>query len=566
MAAKAAPILAFLCVLALAGWAVSASANDALQGASAKAKIETSMLPPSGDSKCAALKRVALADTLIVSASVQPAQLPVTGAVASDDSGRPGSVSGLPAFCRVVGRIHPEPGSDIRFEVWLPTEDWDGRYMGVGNGGFAGSINYKGMAAAISVGQASASTDTGHVGSNDAAWARGNPAKVRDYGWRAMHLTAVNAKGLINAYYGRPADKSYFQSCSNGGRQGLMEASRFPEDYDGILAGSPAAQMTNLIMAVLWNEHVQRPAGAAIRPEQIQHLQDEVLTQCDSLDGQSDRLVDDPRNCRVNVAKLSCDASNSPQCFSGEQVDALRQIYEGPPKLNGQTVALAFPPSGAEVGRPVSFLGWERWIAGGGEEPLVSAIYPRGLLEDMVTPPITPVEAFNWKTDPPKLIAALGDVLDVQPDMKEYFARGGKLIMYHGWADAAIPPQQTIEFYNAILEQSGRESANSVRLFMIPGMQHCYGGTGAELFGQMSAPSQSARPENNISMALQYWVERGQAPVSVVGTKGFPLETLVAPDEQQRLHCAFPMQAVLTPGTDPDKATNYTCHRSDPRD
>ena len=556
MTAKAAYGPASAVVLALCGWAASAAVNDVSSSKPAKAEVGMSMALPKGDPKCAALAHVALPDTEIVSVAIQPANLPITGVNvrASDGSGASRVLSGLPAFCRVVGRIHPEPGSDIRFEVWLPNEGWNGRYMGVGNGGFAGSIRYRDMGNAISAGHATASTDTGHAAdvAHDASWARGNSAKLRDYGWRAVHLTAVNAKRLIAAYYGRPVDRSYFQSCSNGGRQGLMEASRFPEDYDGILAGAPAAQFTKAAMAMVWVQQLQRSAGAAFRPEQMQLLQDQVMNQCDAVDGQSDGLVDDPRMCRVDLAKLSCGNSSSPQCFSAPQINALRQLYEGPPKSSGRTVAFPFSPSGAELGRPVSFLGWDGYITAGGKAPPQQAYLAGGLLQDLITPPFASIDGFNWKTDPPKVTAALGGVLDVQPNLSKYFARGGKLIIYHGWADAAIPPEQTIDFYKAILRQSGRKAASSARLFMIPGMQHCFGGTGAEMFGEMSAPAHDAEPENNISMALRHWVEHGREPASVIGVSSLP-------PLKQRLHCAYPARAALKPRADPDKAANYVC-------
>ncbi|EEF24842.1 Feruloyl esterase B precursor, putative, partial [Ricinus communis] len=352
MAAKAAYTLAAGGALAIFAFTASVVAEDVSSSQPGRAQVDTP-----ADPKCAALVHLALADTDISSAAFQPAQLPVFGAsyTAADRSKVGAEISGLPAFCRVAGRIHPEPGSDIRFEVWLPAEGWNGRYMGVGNGGFAGSIRYKDMGETISAGYATASTDTGHDEKITplASWAPGNPAKLRDYGWRAVHLTTVNAKRLVAAYYDRPANKSYFQSCSNGGRQGLMEASRFPEDFDGILSGAPSAQMTKAVMALVWSQQVQSRPGAAFRPEQMTFLQDEVLRQCDSRDGQTDDLIADPRECRVDVAKLSCANSSSPQCFTAPQLSALRQIYEGPPKSGGRTVAFAYSASGAEAGRPV---------------------------------------------------------------------------------------------------------------------------------------------------------------------------------------------------------------------
>ncbi|UZW57399.1 tannase/feruloyl esterase family alpha/beta hydrolase [Sphingobium sp. JS3065] len=557
MAAKAVLSLASASILALHCLAAHAAPGQAPRAAA----VETG-----GEAACTALSRAVLTDTDIISAAFQPANLPISGATAraSDGSGSTVSISGLPAFCRVVGRIHPEPGSDIRFEVWLPAQ-WNGRYLGVGNGGLAGSIRYRDLGDAMRTGHATASTDTGHVAElpHEASWATGNPVKLRDYGWRAIHLTAVNAKQLVAAYYGRAADKSYFQSCSNGGRQGLMEASRFPEDYDGILAGAPAAQITRSIGTMLWTQQAQRAPGAALRPEQMLFLQGEVLRQCDRLDGLNDGLIDDPRVCRPDLARLSCGKSSAPQCFSAPQIKALGQIYAGPPRPADAPRSFAFLASGAEAGNPVPFLGWDGYITAGGKAPPQGSLLAAGVLQSLMSPPLGPVENFNWKTDPPRISAALSGVLDVQPDLSRFFEHGGKLILYHGWADAAIPPEQTIDFYDNVFKQSGPKAAASTRLFMIPGMQHCMGGTGAELFGELNAPAKDARPENNIAMALRQWVEGGRAPESVIGvSRAAPASSGAAP-ARERLHCAFPARAVLTPGADPDKAASYVCPPAD---
>jgi feruloyl esterase len=514
-------------------------------------------------SQCAALSQVLLPDTEIVSASVQSPNEPVVsvGVRGAGEARTPVSVTVRSSFCRVAGRIRPEPGSDISFEVWLPLDAWNGRFMGVGNGGFAGSIRYRDLAEAVNAGYATASTDTGHDESVTplASWAPGNPEKLRDYGWRAVHLMTQAAKQLVVAFYDRPAKSSYFQSCSNGGRQGLMEAARFPNDYDGILAGAPAAQMTKAVMSQIWVQQVQARPGAAFRPEQMAFLQAEVLDQCDAIDGLEDRLVDNPSMCRIDVSQLSCENSGSASCFSPPQVEALRLLYSGPPTSNGRNIAFPFPASGAEAGRPIPFLGWDGYIAAGGERPPQQIILTQGVLGDLATPPLASIEDFDWETDPAQMSAALGGVLDVEPDLTEYFERGGKLIIYHGWADAAIPPQQTIDFYTSVLQQSGPAALHSSRLFMIPGMQHCYGGTGAELFGATSPAGDGAQPENNISMALRLWVETGRVPDAVIGTRTPSAEFPEIRPGEERLHCAFPKRAVLMSGTDPGAAENYVC-------
>jgi feruloyl esterase len=231
-------------------------------------------------------------------------------------------------------------------------------------------------------------------------------------------------------------------------------------------------------MSHVWAQQVQAMPGAAFRPEQISFLQQEVLKQCDQLDGLADGLIDDPPMCRVDVGKLLCANNDSPQCFSAPQAMALQKLYAGPPKSGRKRVAFALPASGAEAGRPVPFLGWDGFVAAGGKTPPQQVVLANGTLQELMSPPLPPIAGFDWKTDPAKLTAGLSGVLDVQPNLSRYFARGGKLIIYHGWADAAIPPEQTIAFYRSMLQQSGKRAARSSRLFLIPGMQHCFGGAG----------------------------------------------------------------------------------------
>ncbi len=521
------------------------------------------------DDRCTALAGMRLANVEITEARLQPANEAVPGAFAPDMTGlgKGPAISGLPAFCRVMARAHPEPGSDIRIEVWLPRDGWNGRFNAVGNGGFAGSISYYEMASAVSAGQASASTDTGHEGIGiNSTWAKDNPVKIRDYGWRAVHLMTVNAKQMIAAYYGRPADRSYFMSCSNGGRQALMEASRFPEDYDGIIAGAPAAQLTQVIMSMIWVQQAQMPEGAALKPVQAKLIGDEVRAQCDGVDGQADGSVDDPRQCRIDFARLACGTSSTPQCLTAPQVDALTKIARGPRDARGSQLAYPYSLTGSVKGYPVASLGWEGWVMKGGNQLPMGAIFPRGVLSDFIARPFADSMTFDWNRDPARLVAATAAELDAQPTMRGFFDRGGKLIIWHGWADAAIPAEFTLSFYQDIMRKSGPRARNSVRLFMIPEMQHCFGGNGATSFGQMAAAPQVESPERHIGMAMQQWVENARIPESLIGRKGVMPATAYKPDEKQRLLCSWPKRAMLTAGQDPDQAASYSCRLPDKRD
>ena len=554
--------------VALAAVALAECAAFAIGANSAAAQPKQISNPdaqPMQDQHCVALGGLHLDSVEILSATAESANAPVAGVFMPDMTGAATTpLKGLPPFCRVIGKIHPEPDSDINFEVWLPVQ-WDGRLNGAGNGGFAGTIDYMTMSGAVTHGQVAAGTDTGHQGAaTDGSWAKDHPARIRDFGWRAIHLTAVTAKELISDFYGRKPDHSYFAACSDGGREALMEASRFPDDYDGISAGAPAANITDLAMSMIWTVQSQMPPNAPIRDDQVPLLQAEVLKQCDTLDGQADGLVADARACKLDVSKLACGINASPACFAPEQVKALRSIYAGPHDSRGHLLEPPYTASGAEVDNPWGF-GYGSWMFGKKGSPASHAIYPAELLQYFTHMPTT-VASFNWDKDPVRLRAALSADLDVQPNLRRYFERGGKLVIYHGWADPAIPPGATLNFYKAMLQRSGPLARKHTRLFMIPGMQHCFGGTGPAFFGEGSVPAEDTSPEQNIIAALQDWVEKERIPETLIGTF-FDWKILMTavkgdalpPDSKQRLICAYPQKTVLRAGQDPDKAASYTC-------
>lgn len=532
-------------------------------GGSSPAVAQLAALTAPAEDHCAPLAGLRLDKVEIESAKLQPANDPVPGASLPSMTGTPGAgpkVAGLPAFCRVTGSIHPEPGSDIRFEAWLPKDGWDGRFNGANSGGLAGYINYNDLAAGIRAGQAVAGSDTGHSASpGDGTWAKGHPEKVRDYGWRAVHLTTVTAKKLIAAYYGRGPDHSYFIGCSNGGRQALIEAGRFPDDFDGIVAGAPAARLTDVTASTINAIQAQTPLGTEIRPEQAELLQAEVIKQCDSADGQADGLVADPRQCKFDASKLACGASDSPQCFTQPQIAALNQIHAGPHDKAGHLIAVGYPPSGAESGSPVKAMGWEGNILAK-FRGMAGKTLSEEILTNFAAAPIATDATFDFNRDPARLKALLGKDLDAQPDFSRFFARGGKLIMWHGWADPILPPEASVAFYEAALRKSGPKAKDGLRLFMLPGVQHCVGGSGPDAIGQIGAPLPTEKPERSVGAAIQAWVEQGRVPDSIVGRRGM-IAMAMHPDapEKQRLICAYPAHAVLQPGADPDKASSYDC-------
>lgn len=513
------------------------------------------------DDRCVGLAGATLDDVTIESATPQREGQLVEGATIPDPSGvspTPEPVAGLPAFCRVIGSVQPEAGSHIGFEVWLPREHWDGRFLGGNNGGFAGYISYSDLAGAVAAGHAGASTDTGHVGSSqiDSAWANGHPERVRDFGWRAVHVTTVVAKQLIRAYYGRNPDHSYFIGCSNGGRQGLMEAWRFPDDYDGIIAGAPGSSFTALASTFSSTVQAQLPEGAALRAEQLPLLQSEVLRQCDALDGQVDGLIAAPWACQLDTAPLACGAASEPACFTAPQLAALAQISAGRRDRRGRTLAAGFQPSGVEAGAPTTALGWAGWLLAGEAAPPAQALFARGILQDFAPELGATPETFDFDRDLRALQDVLGQDIDVQPRLGRFFAQGGKLILWQGLADPAVSPQQTFALHQTLAR--GAHADDALRLFMAPGVLHCGYGTGPDLFGQNSAPPPGAAPERNLAAALEAWVESGRVPDRVIG--GYSVDEVSdgAP-ARERLLCAFPSHATLRAGADPNRSESYEC-------
>lgn len=545
--------------------AIAGALSLAAEGGMGAAAAQTKPVPVAVQSDaCGKLGALRLKDVTITAATSLAKDAPVTNSGLSPMFGNAPVVGKAPAaMCRVVGRIRPTPASDIGFEVWLPASGWDGRLHGIGIGGFAGAIDYYTLAQGIRAGQATVATDTGHRGNmQESTWAKGQPEVVRDYNWRAVHLATVAAKQVVAAFYGRRPDKSYFVGCSGGGRQGLMQAARFPDDYDGILAGAPAANFTELAMALVNAHQAQSVPGGAIRSTQARFLQAEVLKQCDGTDGQVDGLVNDPRQCRFDAAPLSCSNSSSPQCFTDPQIATLRRLHGGPRNSSGRQLAGGYLPSGSEAGDPSPMLGWESYLLADPKVASAGRGLADGMLGHLIQKPFATVESFDFDRDPARLKAASRE-LDAPANLRRYFARGGKLIIWHGWADAAIPPEASLRYHQNLMRLSGQRAKDAVRLFMVPGVQHCFGGAGPDSFGQSGAPAPTEAPERSMVMALQNWTEgKRPAPDTFVGRRGHGggmMGAGTAGPERQRLLCAWPGNAVLKPGADPDQAASYTC-------
>ena len=466
-------------------------------------------------------------------------------------------IANLPKFCRVAGVIKPSADSNIQFEVWMPVAEWNGKFQGVGNGGFAGSIGFSSMALAIRHGYATAGTDTGHAGgATDATWALGHPEKVVDFGYRAIHETTGKAKAIIGAFYGQGPRRSYFSSCSNGGRQALMEAQRFPADYDGIIAGAPANFWTHLLTAALWDVQATMQDPASYIPaNKMPALESATLAACDARDGVKDGVIDDPPGCRFDPSDLLCKGPESNACLTAPQVAALKKIYSGPQGSKGGQV---FP--GYSVGGEAGGGGWPAWITGAG--PGKALMYAFGT--QFFTNMVYNNAAWDWRTfavdrDMQAADEKLAPVMNAtDADLKNFSARGGKLILYHGWSDAAIPPVNAVRYYESVVSKMGAKNTQPfVRLYMVPGMQHCGGGPGPTSFGQAGVPLGDA--QHDIAAALERWVEQGIAPDSIVATKYKTGTDPASGVARTRPLCSYPEVAHWKGSGSTDDAANFEC-------
>ncbi|MGD0670069.1 MAG: tannase/feruloyl esterase family alpha/beta hydrolase [Bryobacteraceae bacterium] len=500
-------------------------------------------------SACEELTSLSLANTTITMA----VSVPAGPFVAPDGTTFPS----LPAFCRVAGSIRPSSDSDIQFEVWMPNSDWNGRFAGADNGGFGGSINYAKMGDALSHNYAAASTDTGHragsLGALDASWAMGHPEKVIDFGYRAIHETAQKAQAIVTAFSGQGPSRSYFDGCSNGGRQALMEAQRFPADYDGIIAGSPASNWTHLFSSSVWANQVL--ALHYLPPSKLPAIEAAALAACDGLDGVVDGVIDDPRKCRFDPSTLLCQSTETDACLTAPQIATLQKLYAGPVNSAGTQVFPGYP-----VGGQTGSNGWPLWVTGATQGTGAMFYFGYFYFTDMVygDPNWNPL-AFDIDSDVAAADLASAATLNAtDPDLTAFQKRGGKLILFHGWSDPAIAAASTIDYYQSVIARLGPVGRQSfIRLFLAPGMQHCEYGPGPDSFGQNGFDR--GDPQHDLEAALELWVERGVAPQRIVATR---YNTDLDPSSgvlRTRPLCAYPAVARWMGYGDTNDAANFTC-------
>ena len=507
--------------------------------------------------RCGGLSKLVLPGTKIVSAEqvaagAFPPRPPVTGAHPTE------IYQHLPAFCRVVAEVAPSPDSNIRMEVWLPAVEWNGKFRGQGNGGFAGEIDYAALALAVSQGYASGGTDTGHVG-GEAGWALGHPEKVIDYGWRGIHEMTQKSKAIVEAYYGSAPKHSYFASCSDGGREALMEAQRFPADYDGIIAGAPAYDWTELLTnAVVNTQALTVDPASFIPPAKLPAIQQAVVAACDAADGVTDGVLNDPRSCGFDPAALLCKAADGDGCLTGAQVKALKQLYAGAHNSAGRQVFPGYVP-GAETGAG----GWGLWITGGAPKTSLMYFFGNSYFSNFV------YEQADWdyrtftvdeglKRANEKTAQALNAT---NANLEPFRQRGAKLILWHGWNDPAISALSTIDYYEKVKAAAGEAAAQSfVRLYLAPGVQHCGGGPGPDSFGAFGwqAGAGPNDPQHTMYSALEQWVEKGEAPGPLIATK-FQGEGAASKVTTTRPLCAYPEVAKYRGSGDTADAKSFVC-------
>jgi feruloyl esterase len=478
---------------------------------------------PAYAAPCESLASLSLPDAKITMVQVVSA-----GTFSPPEGGRAAAYKSVPEFCRVAATLAPSSDSDIKIEVWLPVSGWNRKLQAVGNGGWAGVISYAAMAEAVKSGYATVSTDTGHS-TKGGSFALGHPEKLIDFGWRSEHEMTVKAKAIVQAFYGNAPQRSYWNGCSTGGRQALKEAQMFPEDFDGIIAGAAG----NRTAMALWIAHalLKDPAGY-IPPAKYPLIHKAALDTCDARDGLKDGLIDDPTRCQFDPGVLLCKGADGEDCLTAPQVEAARKVYT--PGRNPRTGQELFGSLA-----PGSELGWA--VMGRGPEPYAAIL-------DQLKYVVFKDPAWDWRTfdfdkdntnfERPENLIMNG----TDPNLKKFFAHGGKLLMYHGCNDQNVSPYNSTRYFKSVQDTLGGASktADNIRLFMVPGMAHCGGGEGPNVFDKVGT--------------LDRWVAEGKAPDSVTASHSTDGKV-----DRTRPLCPYPQVAKYKGTGSIDDAASFVC-------
>ncbi len=492
--------------------------------------------------RCEDLTRLNLPRITVRSATVIPA-----GAFRLPNARPDAAAFNVPQFCRVIAVVQPE----LDFEIWLP-ERWNRKYEAVGNGGLAGTFPFNAMVDPLERGYAISGTNTGHVNANggDATWALGHMDRIINYGQRGVHEMALASKALVQSYYGAAPAHSYFNGCSYGGKQAMTEVQRYPEDFDGVIAGDPANWTTrHQTGSHMWVTQALEGDGW-LPAVKIQVLADAVNAACDALDGIRDGVLNDPRRCHFDPVTIECKSGDGTNCLTGAQVEAVKKIWAGPRDASGQVL---YP--GLEPGGEAGPTGWLQWVTGkapgeGGHTGLGLPFMKYIVYEN----PDWDFHNFHYtapaglESDVEYVEDKVGRIFDaIDPDLRPFRAHGGKLIQYHGWSDPDIPPMNSVNYYESVVRAVGgvrpgalRDTKDFYRLFMVPGMQHCQGGPGTSRFDVLSA--------------LEQWTEQSKAPDQIQAAHMTNGQV-----DRTRPLCAYPMEAKYKGSGSTDDAANFTC-------
>ena len=530
-------------VIRLAGWSIAAGCASILISCShsiLQKETGTAISTEGVTSRsCTSLVNLKLAGTTITSAT----------AIAPPFTAPSGATVSTP-FCRVVGVSSPSSDSTINFEVWLPdAAAWNGKFYSSTGGGSTGAIQYGAMSTGLSAKYAAMSHDRGHISrsdlktndgsaiplSTDGSWAAGHPEKIIDWAYRSQHVTTVASKAIVKAFYASAPSRSYFVGCSAGGHIGAMEATRYPEDFDGIVAGAPAWNWSNLLVARLWaSQPSMQNSNSALPAAKLKILHTAVVQACDAIDGVKDGLIDDPRKCNFDPAVLQCKGADSADCLTAAQVNTAR-IISSPSKR----------PGGQQIFPGYTWGSEPLWTVNTGPTPGGSAFdYFRYWVKEDAN---YDSRKFNFDSDIDfannKLVAGqtMASVVVAKPDIAAFGARGGKLLMWHGWADEQVHALSSIDYYNQVMAANTKAKADGFyRLFMAPGVQHCSGGDGPDTMDTLSA--------------IEKWVEQGVAPEQITASK-----IVAGKVTRTRPLCAYPKVAKYSGAGSIDDAANFTC-------
>jgi len=479
---------------------------------------------------CESLATLTLPDMTVDSAQV------VAAGAFTQPGGRAGrggnAFADLPAFCRVVATLKPSSDSDIKIEVWLPAANWNTKLQAVGNGAWTGAIGYAALADALRRGYAATSTDTGHVGGS-ASFGMGHPEKVIDFAYRSEHEMTVKAKRIINVFYGSAPTYSYWNGCSAGGRQAMKEAQMFPNDFDGIIAGSPGLDWSGRSAQAVRIAQILQNEAARLTPAHLQALHTAVVAACDANDGLKDGLISNPTSCKFDPKTIQCKSNDdpskdAPDCLSAAQVETVKAIYSPLKSGNRERAGLAY---GSELNW--TDLGWSQSARATGLDHYRYLVYNDAEWQ---------IAKFNADADPAKLEKAESAQIDARnPDLKPFFAHGGKLLMYHGWADPQISPLNATTYFDQVGRTlSGTKISDSYRLFVAPGMAHCGGGEGPNDFDKIGT--------------LEQWVEHGKAPDQIVASHSKDGKV-----DRTRPLCPYPQVATYKGRGSIEEAASFVC-------